>query len=154
VSGQSSSASDEPSAGGDTSPSSSDMSSQVTVSGQSSSASDEHQESAKKPKLDTSSQSDSQPGPSRTAEDKTASVMHSASSQERASSGAGLNSATAHSTKRRADTHTGPSTVPGNTQQAPATSEVKLRAQAVFICAVIWKMKALPLRFFFAFKPQ
>jgi hypothetical protein len=83
----------------------------------------------KKPKLDTASQSDAQPGPSRPPNEKTASVIHSASSQERDTSGAGISSATAHGTKRRADTNTGPSTIPGNSQQTSASSEVKLHAR-------------------------
>jgi hypothetical protein len=115
-------------ADGDPAASFSSMSSQVAASGHSSSTSDEpSRQSAKKPKLDTSSQSDAQPGPSRRPEEKTASSVHSTSSHERA----GVSSATAHGARRRADSHTGPSSDHGNsqqTQQTSATSEVKLHA--------------------------
>ncbi|PNF35022.1 hypothetical protein B7P43_G12139 [Cryptotermes secundus] len=100
-------------ADGDPAAPSSDMSSQV-VSGQSSS------QSAKKPKLDTSSESNAQPGPSRWPEEKTASSVHSTSSHETA----GVSSATmAHGAKRRVNSRTGPSSDPGNSQQTSTTSE-------------------------------
>lgn len=127
-------------ADGDPAASSSDMSSQAAVSGQNSSASDEpSRQSAKKPKLDTSSQSDAQPGPSRRPEEKTASSVHSTSSHETA----GVSRATTtHGAKRRADSHTGLSSGPGNsqqTQQTSTTSEVKLHAgcpNGINLCTV------------------
>jgi len=108
---------------------------ETSLSDQSSSPSDEaFQRSVNKPGLTTSSQSDVQPGPSRWSEEKSASVSHGTSSHAGDASGSGISkdrpSATPHGTKRKADTHTGPSTggvCPG-TSREPGSSHQTQRS--------------------------